>query len=209
LFLGFIPEKGFNMIELILVRHGETNSNVKGTYLGWTDIGLNEKGIQQAFLAKEKLKGEKVDAIFCSPLKRARRTAEIINENLSLEINHCEGLKERNFGCWDDLTYQEITHKYPKEYECYTNDWVNYCIKGGESAKQSYERTTGFIKDLIGRSDNGTFIIVTHLGCIRNILAFLLELNIEGAWHFRVDNAGITRIQINDEKYAYLSLLNG
>lgn len=197
------------MIELILVRHGETDSNIKGTYLGWTDIELNQKGIEQAYKAKEKLKGTKINAVFSSPLKRAMRTAEIINENLGQAVIPNEGLKERNFGTWDDLTCQEITEKYPEEYKFYTEDWINYCIKDGESSKQAYQRIIGFVQDLIQRHHEGVFLVVTHLGCIRNILAYILELNIEGSWHFRVDNAGISRIQINDEKYAYLTLLNG
>lgn len=197
------------MLELILVRHGETDSNVKGTYLGWTDMELNEKGIKQAKMAKEKLKDTKIDAVFCSPLKRAKRTADIINENFGLDIIPCEGLKERNFGTWDDLTFKEISQKYPEECELYLKDWINYCIKDGESAMQAYQRIVRFIKDLIDRYNNDVILIVTHLGCIRNILTYTLGMGIEGSWHFRVDNAGITRIQINDEKYAYLSQLNG
>lgn len=197
------------MIELILVRHGETDSNKRGTYLGWTDIELNEKGLEQANIAKEKLKGTKIDAIFSSPLKRARNTAEIINENFGLAIISCDSLKERNFGAWDDLTHKEITEKFPEDYALYAKDWINYCVKDGESSAQAFERITGFIDHLLAEKSQGVFLIVTHLGCIRKILAHLLGMSIEGSWHFRVDNASITRLEINDEKYAYLTLLNG
>ncbi|MCX8130526.1 MAG: alpha-ribazole phosphatase [Clostridia bacterium] len=197
------------MIELIFVRHGETDSNRKGTYLGWTDVSLNEEGLRQAYEAKCKLSNENIDAMYSSPLKRAVRTAEVINENFKLAVIYEERLKERCFGIWEDLTHNEILEKYPEEYGLWTDDHVNYCMEGGESTVQSYNRVTGFIEDIINTHESGTYLIVTHLGCIRKIVAHLLGLGIEGSWRFRVDNCSITRIVVNDEKYAYLTLLNG
>ena len=63
------------MLELILIRHGQTDSNKRRTYVGWTDVELNEEGIRQARNLKEKLKNLSVDKIYSSPLKRARKTA--------------------------------------------------------------------------------------------------------------------------------------
>lgn len=196
------------MLELILIRHGETNSNKKGTYLGWTDVELNEEGIKQAYIAKVKLSGQKFDAIYSSPLMRARKTAEIINENFGLDIIYADDLKERNFGIWDDLTYKEITEKYPSEYDVWKNDSVNYCMDGGESSIQAYYRIVKYIEDIVNRNLKGTFIIVTHLGCIRKIISYLLGMKMEDSWRFRVDNCTITRIVVNDEKYAYMTQLN-
>ncbi len=196
------------MIELILVRHGETDSNVKGTYLGWTDVPLNAHGIEQANAAKEKLKGMMLNGIYSSPLQRARHTAEIINENFGMEILLAEGLKERNFGAWDNLTYKEIVSGFPQEHELWVKDWANYCMKDGESSVQAYSRVVGFIEELVKSHKEGTFLIVTHLGCVRKILSHLLGMGLEGSWHFKVDNAGISRIQINDEGYAYITALN-
>lgn len=197
------------MLELILVRHGETDSNKKGTYLGWTDIELNEEGLRQAYKTKEKLRNEKIEAIYSSPLSRTRKTAEIINENYNLNIKLIDNLKERCFGLWEDLTHGEILEKYPAEYHLWTKDHVNYCMEGGESTIEVYNRVTGFINELINNNNSGSYLIVTHLGCIRKIVSYLMGMNIEGSWRFRVDNCSITRIIINDEKYAYLTLLNG
>lgn len=196
------------MLELILVRHGETDSNVKGTYLGWTDVELNEKGKYQAACAADKLKGCKVDKIFASPLKRAFETAHFINAYHNTEILCMDELKERNFGAWDDLTFDEIQKRYGDEYQQYKNDWKNYIIPGGESSVQAYQRVTGFIDRLVDGHESGTFMIVSHLGCVRKIIAHLLGMGLDGSWRFRVENCGIVRIQVNDEKYAYLTALN-
>ncbi|MCR4434661.1 MAG: alpha-ribazole phosphatase [Clostridiales bacterium] len=196
------------MVELILVRHGETASNKKGTYCGWTDVELNEEGIKQAQEVQKKLAGLQVDSIYSSPLKRASKTAEIINENFKLEIMYSDNLKERNFGVWDNLDYGEIAGRFPEEHSLWVKDWVNYCMQDGESAYQQYKRVAQFTEELTSSHESGTFVIVTHHGCIRIILAYLLGMKVEDTWHFKVGNGSITRIEIV-HGYPVLTLLNG
>lgn len=194
-------------MELILVRHGETDSNKRGTYLGWTDVELNSDGIRQAETAREKLRSIKVDAIYSSPLKRTIRTADIINENYNLEVITSDNLRERNFGIWDDLTFKEITSKYSDEYNKWTQDWVNFRIKDGESAQDTNDRIIRFIKDVVEPKNEGCYLIVSHLGTIRFMLSYLLGMKIEDSWRFSVGNCGITRVEIT-KGYAVLTLLN-
>lgn len=196
------------MLELILVRHGETDSNKKGTYCGWTDKEMNLRGIEQVKLAADKVKCVKPDAIYSSPLKRAYETAQIVNCNFNMDIISSDNLKEYNFGIWEDLTYAEIREKYPHQSVEWEKDWMNYCMEGGESALQGYQRIVEFIDLLVGRHKCGTIILVTHLGCIKCILAHLLGMNPEGIWRFSVNNGSISRITINDEGFAYLTALN-
>ena len=80
------------------VRHGQTDWNLNKRLQGNTDIPLNDTGIAQAHEAKDKLAGQPVSAIFTSPLQRARKTADIINETLQCPIFEITGLKECNFG---------------------------------------------------------------------------------------------------------------
>ncbi|MGI6776967.1 MAG: alpha-ribazole phosphatase [Acetivibrionales bacterium] len=196
------------MQQLIFIRHGETDSSKRGTYCGWTDIGLNKKGINQAYRIADKLKNEQICQVFSSPLRRTVQTAEIIKDSLSLTVSYVDSLKERNFGEWDDLSYEEIREKYPQELAQWDKDWINYRIKNGESAIEAHLRVTAFIDRLIEKNNNGTFLFVTHLGCIRSLLAHLLGMGIEGTWRFRVQNGSITRVLVNDEKFAYLTCLN-
>lgn len=198
------------MLELVFVRHGEINSNKKGTYCGWTDTGLNEKGIEQAEAASLKLAAMKLspDSIYSSPLARAVQTAEIINRNYGLDIVRTDSLKERNFGVWEDLTYTDICGRYPVERQKWEADWINYCIDGGESAAQVFDRVNSFVQSLIDVHKSGRILLVTHLGCIQSSLAHFLGLPAEGFWRFRIDNCGIARMLVNDDGYAYLAGLN-
>ncbi len=186
------------MMELIFVRHGETDSNKKKTFLGWTDAELNDEGIRQACKLGEELKRITFDGIYSSSLKRASKTAEIINEKLNMEIVYSDNLKERNFGIWDDLTYDEICKRYPKERSEWEKNWINYSVEKGESAEESYIRNIRFVDDVILAKDSGTYLIVTHLGTIRFILTYLLGMKLEDSWRFTVDNCTITRVQITN-----------
>ena len=75
-------------MKLYVIRHGQTDWNVAGKCQGRTDIELNSTGIEQAKKAKTQLKDYKIDLIICSPLKRARKTAEIINEAIDCKNNY-------------------------------------------------------------------------------------------------------------------------
>lgn len=197
------------MLELIFVRHGETD-NKKDAYCGWNDSGLNDNGIKQAYQAAQRLNCAKANVckIFSSPLKRAAETAEIINKVFNTEIAYAGELKERNFGVWEGLTYKEIQAGFPEEYKLWANDWINYPIRGGESAYQVSNRVTTFITGLLKNHSNGVYIIVTHQGCIMNMLAYLLGMAADAMWRFKIGNGGIARVEIDDEKYAYLTGLN-
>ena len=85
-------------MKLYVIRRGQTDWNVAGKCQGRTDIELNSTGIEQAKKAKTQLKDYKIDLIICSPLKRARKTAEIINEAIDCKIISDERIIERNCG---------------------------------------------------------------------------------------------------------------
>lgn len=192
------------MLELVLLRHGETDSNKNGKYLGWTDVELNKYGVSQAEKARDKLKHISFDVVISSPLKRARETAEIISE----DIIYNSELKETNFGLWDNLSFQEIKEKYPQDYKLWMKDWGGFIFPEGESALDMHKRAVNFVDEIINKKQQGTVLIVTHAGLIRSIIAHLLGMEIAGAWHFHIDNCSITRIQITDG-YAVLTELNG
>lgn len=195
------------MLELILVRHGETESNARGTYLGWTDVELNENGIQQAQEAAEKLKDEQIGAVYSSSLKRAYNSSFIINRYHSLNICTMEGLKERNFGRWDDLLYDEIKERFEDEHDEWIKDWINFRILDGESGADMYERVGCSLDRIIQSHIQGKILIVTHSGCIKMGIAHLLGLGIEGMWKFAVNHGSISRVQLH-EGYNVLMQLN-
>src|SRR3989338_6420058 len=80
------------------IRHGQTDWNLKEMFQGWTDIPLNETGHAQARSAVSILSGRGITRIVTSPLVRAHKTAEIINEHLRVPLLVVDGLKECSLG---------------------------------------------------------------------------------------------------------------
>ena len=196
------------MLELILVRHGQTESNTRHAYLGHTDVPLDARGERQSSRTAQTLMQQKFDAIYASPLKRAMQTATAINKYHNGRITQVPELAERDYGIWDNLVYEEIREQYPEEHEQWARDWIHYVIPQGESAAEVYERNVQAVASIVENHKNGTVLLVTHLGCIRNIVSCLLGLGVEGAFHFEIRNAGICRISVDENGFATLTSLN-
>jgi len=98
-------------IKLILIRHGESDGNVQRKFCGFKDVELTKKGIYQAERLAYRLKGLPVDAVYCSDLKRARHTAEIIFRDRGIDIVTNPKFREMNFGIWEGYTFEEVKSK--------------------------------------------------------------------------------------------------
>ena len=99
------------MTEILLIRHGETEWNAAELFRGRADIPLNENGLRQAGLLSEYLKDKQIDAIYSSPLGRARKTAEIISGRHGLEVMSSGGLIDIDFGEWQGLAHREVNNR--------------------------------------------------------------------------------------------------
>ncbi len=186
------------MTELYIVRHGQTDSNVRNTYLGHTDIELNGVGLKQAEKLAKKLAAVKFDALYTSPLTRAVQTAEAIaNEQGGPVMTMNYGIIERDFGIWDNLTYDEIVKKSPEESKQWLENWVDYVIPDGESANQVHERVGKTIDKIIAQNPDKKIAVVTHLGVIRHMIAHLLKMEVKDSWHFTADNCSVSTIRLD------------
>ncbi|WP_427339678.1 alpha-ribazole phosphatase [Caloranaerobacter sp. DY30410] len=179
-------------MKLILVRHGETQANIDKLYSGWTDFPLTDRGKEQVKNLLEILSKENIDTIYSSPLSRALVTAEIISKHIGKKIYVSEKLKEMNFGIFEGKSYKEISETYHLEWEKWINDNIKYRIPNGESLIDMYNRVTQFIDKL--KDKDGTFLLVTHAGVIRIVITYLLNLNIDEMWHFKILPGGLVEI---------------
>lgn len=174
-------------IKLYFVRHGETECNVEGVYYGWTDCGLNEKGIEQAEKLHGFFKEVPIDSVIVSPLKRAMTTAEIILKNRDITVLNAEELKEINFGEWEGKKFSAIAKTDSENYQKWCNDWQNAKIPGGESFLEFYERVTVYTKKMIGNNMGKDVLVISHNGVIGCMLCFLIGVGAGGFWRFHSD----------------------
>lgn len=95
----------------LFLRHGETAHNRAGLIAGASDVPMNAAGVAQAHAAAELLSGGGIGAIWCSPLLRARATAEIVAARTGLPLRVLPGLAERNWGAWENQPYNVLVRE--------------------------------------------------------------------------------------------------
>jgi len=160
---------------MYIVRHGETEWNVKQIMMGHKDSPLTANGIAQAHRLKDNLQGIKFDAVFSSDLLRAKRTAEIINLEKNLAIKTSELLREKNYGAFEGGQVGDYTSALKKllvAEEALTNE-QKFNSKTGTGDESEAEVTTRFItyiREIAAAYVNKKVLIVTHGGCIRMFL---------------------------------------
>lgn len=150
------------MSKIFLVRHGQDMDNAAGILNGRRDMELTELGREQAKKVAEKLRDNKVQIIYSSPLKRAYETARIIGTVLGVdEIITGEHLIEREFGILTGKPVSDIP-KYTDKI--LPTDRVNYFleVKGAENFSTLLERGRKVLQEITQRYPNKNILIVTH-----------------------------------------------
>ena len=166
-------------MKFYIIRHGQTNWNKEGRIQGKTDIELNEEGIKQAKEAKNILKDYPIDMIVSSTLKRARKTAEIINEAKNVPIIFKEALEERGLGEFEGKTQQEFQDEIWNS-EILANYSLNKEYKGVETIRSLCDRVWGLIEELKKKYVDKNILLVTHGGVTRAINGYFNGANEKG-----------------------------
>ena len=190
------------MGKLILIRHGQTEMNAQNLYFGKLNPPLNDLGIEQSYMAKEKLSNIAYDCIYSSPLERTKETAEICNY-LDKEIIYDSRLEEINFGIFEGLTFKEISEQYPNEVKEMERNWKSFNYITGESLEELYQRAVSFLETLDYTKDN---LIISHWGIINCIISYFVSGTLDTYWKFKVDNCSIVIFE-GDFNFSYLTKL--
>ena len=194
------------MARLLLVRHGKTEWNEAGRYIGRSDIGLSAFGLREAEALGQRLAGERIDAIYCSNLKRAVQTAQVITSGRDVELVTCEELREMDFGEFEGLTLEEIRQRRP-EFDWWTGRDADMEFPQGESVRRVASRVGPFAGRLERYAEGETVLIVSHGGTLRALICLLLGLDLEHWWQIGLDSASLTVVDTYPER-TVLSLLN-
>ncbi len=195
------------MARLFLVRHGITEFNSTRRFAGYSDVELSELGYRQVERLRDRLAGEKIDAIYCSDLKRTVVTAEVISGERGINIVTCPELREANYGEIEGLTFAEIRSKHPGVAENISNFNLQLTFPGGESFEQFIERTSSFLDRLVNHAPTDTILIISHSGPLRVLACRLLGIDMGCWWQIRFDNASLS-IMDTYPRGAIISLLN-
>lgn len=181
---------------ILLVRHGQTVWNTKGRYMGWTlDVGLSDTGEWQARRLSERLRGEEIDAVYSSPLKRAADTAEIVAEPHGLNVQVIEGFGEMRLGEWEGQYMQDVAARFPDLWRQWRKDPTGISMPGGESLDQVQARAVSAMDGVIAEHEGGQALIVTHEVVVRLLIAYCLNVSTSIYRRLEVSNASLTVVR--------------
>jgi alpha-ribazole phosphatase len=182
-------------MKLILVRHGETDSNVARRFQGHSDTPLNSTGSLQAERVAQALAGQPVEWVVSSDLQRAQDTAAAIASvcHVPMFTNAC--WREMNFGRWEGLTYPEIMEQDAELFQEWSENPMTISPPGGETLA-AVEQRVKLAWQEIEQSKVEKTVLVAHGGSLQLLLCHLLDLPPTAYWQFRLDHASLTHIQI-------------
>ncbi|MFA6076953.1 MAG: histidine phosphatase family protein [Candidatus Paceibacterota bacterium] len=160
---------------LYLVRHGETEWNVKNINQGQSESYLTERGIEQAKETAERLKDIKFDAVFSSDLGRCTRTAEIIKLDRELIVQTSKLLRERAHGRFegqhDDVMKSTLKDKLKERESVSESEYDSFRLAPDvETTEEVMTRFLIELREIAIAYSNQKVLVVTHAGCIKNFL---------------------------------------
>lgn len=166
---------------LVLVRHGQSEWNLKNLFTGWRDVELTEKGVAEAREAGRKLKAQGLvfDIAYTSALRRAQRTLDLMLEEMGqtgLPIVKDLALNERDYGDLAGLNKDDARKKWGEEQVHIWRRSYDIAPPGGESLKDTLARTLPYyVTDILPRVLRGERVLVAAHGNSLRALVMVLE----------------------------------
>jgi broad specificity phosphatase PhoE len=155
--------------QVYLARHGQTAYNHEGRFQGQQAVPLDDTGREQAVELAERAAGHGFRALWCSPLLRARETADIVARRLGLQPIEDARLMETDAGDWTDRSFIEVRALAPEQFDAFAAGDPGFAFPGGESFAQQEERV-GAALERIERGELPA-LVVCHGMVIRAALA--------------------------------------
>jgi len=203
-------------MRIVLVRHGETEWNKLRRIQGISDLELNETGRMQAEALAQALKNERVEAIYTSPLKRARDTAYAIGRHHQVEVVSLYGLRELDAGEVDGLTYEEMRIQYGDFLDRWIKDCTAVRPPGGCTLHELQDQAWSSIQEIIERQrgemtdgeqdGKGVVVVVAHFFPILSIICRALGLDLSECRRMRLDLASMCTLDFNPSRTVLVSL---
>jgi len=179
-----------------LLRHGEHGLMGRVLPGRMPGVGLSERGRVEIAAVAERLAGEKIAALYSSPLQRTRESAEIVAARLGLGIEFRDDLIELDFGEWTGATFDAI--RADPRWQAWRTHRSLARIPGGESMRQVQRRVVEALMEMGERHQGETVVAVSHGDVIRSALLFALGMPLDHYNRIEVGQGSISTIHIDD-----------
>lgn len=191
------------MAYLVLVRHGESEWNVKSLWTGWTDVTLTDKGRNEAHNAGNLIKDVKFDYAYTSALKRAKETLDEIKKAINepnVPTIEAKELNERDYGEMTGKNKWEVKEALgEEEFTKIRRSW-DYPPAKGESLKMVYERVIPYYKkEIVPKLEIGKNVLVAaHGNSLRALIKYLEHISDEDIPNLEMATGGIYVYEIDE-----------
>jgi probable phosphoglycerate mutase len=166
------------MLELFLIRHGQTDFSRENRFCGSIDPPLNEVGLRMADAFGAAYADRTWDAIYTSPSQRAQRTAAALAGRVGVTPIVDEGLREISYGEWETLRHEDAKARWPEAYAYWAADTASRSTPGGETAFQVAARAALVLERIKREHPEGRVLVASHKATIRILVCALLGLDV-------------------------------
>ena len=193
------------MLEMLLIRHGETDWNRELRFQGQVDVPLNATGHEQALRLGMRLASEAVHRLYSSDLVRTVQTASPAAERLALPGMADRALREQAFGVIDGMSVPDIQRDHPDIWARWLDFDPDYAPPGGETQREFHDRVMGAMARLAHAHGGERLVIVTHGGVLDILYRVATGLALGGPRQCEIPNAGINRLRTDGRRVDIVS----
>lgn len=196
----------------MLVRHGETAFSLERRWSGHNDQVLSEAGRAMATNVARRLRGAECAALYVSPIRRARETAEPLAEALGLRPAIEPDLAECNFGTWDGLSFRQVGETDADAFAAWLRG-EGPAGGEGESLGELAQRVERWMARTVESHPGGVVVGVSHAGPIKAAIRAALEVDFDHVYRMQQDLGSVTVLEhsrgtwwvraINDTSHLY------
>lgn len=192
------------MLEIILVRHGQTDWNRDRRIMGHRPIPLNATGKKESALLAKGLANVDIDAIYTSPFIRAFQTARILSSGRNIKLEKSSEVAEIDYGHWVGRTFEEVSQE--ESFHIYHTHPQDAQAPGGEKMTSVAERAVGFIEKLRKVHKQGRILVVSHADVIKVILVNYLRMDLNEILKLRIDNSSLSLLFFKERRVRVMAM---
>jgi alpha-ribazole phosphatase len=198
-----------SMTRLYLVRHGQVAKSRPRSYNGQQDVPLSPLGAQQMVGLSGWAVSRGFAAVYSSDLQRATYGADLVSTRCAIPVVSTPDLREKHFGRWEGLTYEEAAQQFPNEWADWIADPADARPPNGETYREVHARVIPRLRRLLHDHAGETVLMLAHGGVNRVILCHALGLPLRHVFRIEQDYAALNRIDYASNGRAVVCLLNG
>lgn len=159
-------------MRIYVIRHGQSEANLRSAHAGWAQVPLSLKGLAQAAAAGERLKGLSFDKVIVSDLLRAQQTAALALPGYEYQMDW--RVREIGVGSLEGRLVADCVAKLGEPYNRHRAD-RDFTAYGGENLEQMQRRISAFMDDMTREPEDAQIAVVCHEGAMYCMLCHAMQ----------------------------------